>query len=789
MSTQDNRLIPVGLDRGLDRPLTDLMASKPYGVTADPGSLKNYVFIILKRKWLILSLMLVITSLVAIQSFRAPSIYEGETVIRIQQKQPNILSTDKIIINGQSDPNFWGTQLKLLQNPALAREVVLRLDLPHNSAFFGSQSQTGIFDSLRRMFSSPAKPTAEQRTVPGGLTVNSESQSRLGRLTPEEIEKLEAYEDAIIAGEIIEPIPNTNLVKIIYQHSNPELAQKVANTLAEVFQNYNLRIATEGSSKAEDLLANEIARLQAQINQDQEIQWNYAKSHNLPLTTEGAGNLEAQRLATLSGQLLAAENERKQLQAQLEAAKKEKDVFSVPDVNSSARVERLRDRISQLKEQRDALLVTYTPEWPAVKKLDSQIKGVEAELRKAPEEILTSMQRRYEAAATKEQLLKRSYEEQKGTTTQQTRDTIDLMALTHQLETNKQLLNTLLQRKREFDVANGNEGNEVSIATPSRLPKSPVGPARLRNIIIAFLLSLGGGIGLAFLLDFLDDTVKSVEDVDRYIHLPALALIPAGGERGAPRLAGALRGGPPPAPANTTALAMITDARSPIAESYRHLRTSLLLSSAGKPPQKILITSSQPAEGKTTTGINTAFMLAQTGAEVLMIDCDLRRPRLHAQFELPNTKGLTTWLSGEKNLDVLIQTCDKAPNLKVLTSGPVPPNPAELLGSEEMRKLLNILSEKFNHIIIDSPPAISFTDASILSTMVDGVILVVHGGRSSRAVVRRAKQQLLDVGAHVFGVVLNNVKVDARDDYYYSRYYSHYYESDADADQRAGETA
>jgi succinoglycan biosynthesis transport protein ExoP len=789
MSTQDNRLIPVGLDRGLDRPLTDLMASKPYGVTADPGSLKNYVFIILKRKWLILSLMLVITSLVAIQSFRAPSIYEGETVIRIQQKQPNILSTDKIIINGQSDPNFWGTQLKLLQNPALAREVVLRLDLPHNSAFFGSQSQTGIFDSLRRMFSSPAKPTAEQRTVPGGLTVNSESQSRLGRLTPEEIEKLEAYEDAIIAGEIIEPIPNTNLVKIIYQHSNPELAQKVANTLAEVFQNYNLRIATEGSSKAEDLLANEIARLQAQINQDQEIQWNYAKSHNLPLTTEGAGNLEAQRLATLSGQLLAAENERKQLQAQLEAAKKEKDVFSVPDVNSSARVERLRDRISQLKEQRDALLVTYTSEWPAVKKLDSQIKGVEAELRKAPEEILTSMQRRYEAAATKEQLLKRSYEEQKGTTTQQTRDTIDLMALTHQLETNKQLLNTLLQRKREFDVANGNEGNEVSIATPSRLPKSPVGPARLRNIIIAFLLSLGGGIGLAFLLDFLDDTVKSVEDVDRYIHLPALALIPAGGERGAPRLAGALRGGPPPAPANTTALAMITDARSPIAESYRHLRTSLLLSSAGKPPQRILITSSQPAEGKTTTGINTAFMLAQTGAEVLMIDCDLRRPRLHAQFELPNTKGLTTWLSGEKNLDVLIQTCDKAPNLKVLTSGPVPPNPAELLGSEEMRKLLNILSEKFNHIIIDSPPAISFTDASILSTMVDGVILVVHGGRSSRAVVRRAKQQLLDVGAHVFGVVLNNVKVDARDDYYYSRYYSHYYESDADADQRAGETA
>src|SRR5215216_4259462 len=388
MSMQDNRLIPVGLDRGLDRPLSDLMTSKPYGVAPDPGSLKDYLFVVLKRKWLILSLVLVITSLVAIQSFRAPSIYEGDTTIRIQQKQPSILQTDKIIINVQNDPNFWGTQLKLLQNPALARQVVLTLDLPHNPSFFGSQSQTGFFDSLRRMFSgSSAKPRTEQRTVPGGLAVNNESQNALGRLTPEEIEKLEAYEDAIIAGEVIEPIPNTNLVKIIYRHSDPELAQKIANTLAEVFKNYNLAIATEGSTKAEDLLANEIARLQAQIHQDQETQWNYAKNHNLPLTTEAAGNLEAQRLATLSGQLLAAQNERKQVQAQLEAAKTEADPFSIPDVNSSGRVEKLRDRISQLIEQRDALLVIYTKEWPAVKKLEAQIEGLEGELKQATAEI------------------------------------------------------------------------------------------------------------------------------------------------------------------------------------------------------------------------------------------------------------------------------------------------------------------------------------------------------------------------------------------------------------------
>jgi capsular exopolysaccharide synthesis family protein len=598
--------------------------------------------------------------------------------------------------------------------------------------------------------------------------------------------ELEPYEDAIIGGEVIEPVPGTNLVKIMFQHSDPELAQKIANTLAEVFKDNNLARSTEGSTKAEDLLATEIAKLQTQIKHDQEAQFNYAKNHNLPLTTETAGNLEVTRLATLSAQLLQAESDRKMIQAQLEAARREADPFSVPDVNTSARVEKLRDRISALKEQRDALMVVYTTEWPAVKKIDAQLKGLEAELAKAPPEIVTSIQRRYEAAVTRENLLRRSYEQQKGTTTQQTRDQIDLMSISQALETNKQYLNTLLQRLRELQVSNGGRANEVTISTYSRLPQSPVGPARLRNIIIAFLLSLAAGIGLAFLLDFLDDTVKSVEDVDRYIHLPALALIPSSRDRS--RLTGIAGASPSPAPANSTALAMISDARSPMAESYRHLRTSLLLSSAGQPPRTILVTSSQPSEGKTTTAINTAFMLAQTGAEVVIVDCDLRRPRIHAHFEVPNAKGLTNWLSGDTDLDGLIQTYQLHSNLKLLTSGPVPPNPAELLGSDEMRRLLTLLSERFAHIVIDTPPVISFTDASILSTMVDGVVLVVHGGRSSRAVVRRAKQQLLDVGAHIFGIVLNNVKLETQN-YYYSGYYSSYYADNEKPDGTAGETA
>src|SRR5882724_12148790 len=258
MMSQDNRLLPVsGLDRTLDRPLGDLSQTKPYGVGAtEPTTLRDYLFVVLKRKWLILSLVLIVTSLVTIQMFRQPSTYEGVTTIRIEPKPRSVLQTKEIVINAPSDPNFWGTQLKLLQNPALARQVVLTLDLQNNPSFFGGQMQGGIFASLRRIFSSPQK-NASSNANTSGLSVVGESEVTLGSLTPEQLAKLEPYEDAIIAGETIEPVQGTSLVKIKFVHSDPELAQKIANTLAEVFVNNNLERAIAGSTKAEDLLAKE----------------------------------------------------------------------------------------------------------------------------------------------------------------------------------------------------------------------------------------------------------------------------------------------------------------------------------------------------------------------------------------------------------------------------------------------------------------------------------------------------------------------------------------------------
>jgi capsular exopolysaccharide synthesis family protein len=789
MVSQDKHLLPLSnVERGeIDRPLRDIMQPKSYGAAAnEPAHLREYLSVILKRKWLILSLIVVVTSLVAIQMYRQPSIYEATTTILIQPKQSNVFQGKELVINSE-DPAYRQTQLRLLQSPALARQVILSLNLQNNPAFFGGQSSPGIIASLRKVFSrGGAQATAPQQQAPANdIPVVKEYEVR-EQLTPEQIERLQPYEDTLIGNMTIEPEPQTNLVRIGYKHTDPIMAQVIANKIAEVFALNTYDRETMNSRRALELIAKELADLQARIRQSEEAKIQYAMNKNLPTTQEPGGNIPQERLTKLSAQLLEAEEQRKNLQSLYEAALRQEDRNAVPEVMENKRIQALREKLDALRAQREELLVVYTPEWPAVKRLDAQIKNIEEAVSVAPKEVISSMKARYEAALAKENALRRDFEAARGVTSQQSLAQIQMSMLNQQLETDKQYAAMLLQRQREIQMKESDRQNNISVVNVAR-PGALVGPPRGRNIFIAFLLALAAGIGLAFLLDYLDDSLKSVDDVDRYLHLPALALIPASREEGALR---GLKGRNAPGEENeVTALALINDARSPAAEAYRHLRTSLLLSSAGQPPKTILVTSSQPSEGKTTTAVNTAVMLAQTGAEVLIVDCDLRRPRVHAHFGVSNTPGLTNYLSGESDLESVLQFNEKLPQLKLLTSGPIPPNPAELLGSNEMRKLLLELSDRFTHVIIDSPPAISFTDASVLSTLVDGVMLVVHGGRSSRAVVRRAKQQLVDVGANIFGIVLNNVKLEAQDYYYYGGYYSSYYSSEEETAGDAGAAA
>jgi len=785
--SQDNRLLPLTPGANLDRPLRDLTQPERPNNTyslAEPTHLRDYLSVVLKRKWLILSLLVVVTSLVTIQMYRQPTMYAAKTTIQIEQKTKNLLKSKELVLNAPTDPAYWGTQLKLLENPRLHRKVILALDLQNNPAFIGGQSRASLGATVRRIFSRRRTEATPPPAAEGGLAVVDDrmtmTPAEVDKLTPEQTAKMLAYEDALRGGLKIDPVERTNLVEITYQHTNPELAMKIADTLAQVFIDDNIDRETVGSVASANKLDKSIADLQLAIRQKQEQEINFRKSHNLPLGQAPAENLALTILTNSTTQFMTAEAERQRLQASYEAARNAPDKFSIPEVLANKSVQDLRDKLRGLEEQRAALLVQYTETWPAVIKIDEQRKKVEQGLNRQADNVISSLKSQYEAARLRENGLRASSATARNQVSAQSQAGMQLAIISQELETNKQLYNAALQGQKELKVAGTDVPNNITVATPARRAEV-VGPPRVRNILIAFLLALGAGIGLAFLLDYLDDTLKSIEDVDRHLHLPTLALIPAprserrfmpGGNRAPIAAAGG--------DGQATALALIEEKRSPVAEAYRHLRTSLLLSSAGQPPKTILVTSSQPSEGKTTTAVNTAVMLAQTGAEVLLLDCDLRRPRVHAHFNMANTRGVTNYLSGDSNIASIMQDYEKLPNLKIIPSGPVPPNSAELLGSEEMRRLILLLSENFTHIVIDSPPAISFTDASILSTMVDGVMLVVHGGRSSRAVVRRAKQQLMDVGAHIYGIVLNNVKLESSDYYYYSGYYSSYYANEDD---------
>jgi capsular exopolysaccharide synthesis family protein len=583
--------------------------------------------------------------------------------------------------------------------------------------------------------------------------------------------ELEPYVAAIAGALKVQPVERTNLVTVSIVDADAQLATQIVDTLTKTFVSNTTSYQNRGSQQAAETLSRQISEIQVNIKQAEDARLNYLKLHHLPLEKGDGRNITADRLAKLSSQLLDAENDRKQIEATYEAAKATKDPSAVPSTRSSQEIQELRKTIHQLEQKRTSLLQTYTPEWPEVKKVESEIRELQNEIAKTSTEAVSAMQSQLDAAVKRETKLRDAYYKEQAAANSQTQDGIALSNLNQQIEINRQVYNTLYQRLTEMQVNSIDKSVRVGIVTPAVVPTAPVGPARGSKIIVVFIISLMGGVGLAFLVDQFDNTLKSAEDVARHVALPTLALIPANGENRNGRLKGKfLRRRTEET--QTTALALSADLRSPRAEAYRHLLASLLFTAPGRTPRTILVTSGSPLEGKTTISVNTALTFAQTGAKVLLIDCDLRRPRVHRHLGLENSAGLTTYLSGRQDIDSLIQTHEPYPNLKVITAGPMPTNPADFLTSTEMRILLKVVGDQFDHVVIDSPPAISFADASIVGALVDGVVIVAHGDHSSRRAVRRVKQRLESVGANVYGVVLNQVNLHAYE--HLGEYYTAY---------------
>jgi capsular exopolysaccharide synthesis family protein len=788
---------------------------------ANRRSIREYFNVVYKRLPYILAITIITTAASAFYMYRQPSIYRATTEMIIEPRKPKQQQTRSVNINFGNDQNYYNTQLELLQNPELMKTVIIELGLHKNSSLLANNKR-GILTTVRAMFSGGevAKPEIETLPIITSLENDEplEEQQKAVNLTDEEQANAKRYAGYFRSKLSVQQVPRTNLVKINVQDQNPDLAAKVSTAVAKVFMTQDVELATGGQKKAYQELTQSINELRENIASQEKGFIATMQKSGLPLGDGKVNDLSAEILTKLSGQLLDATDTRTKLEAEYSSALKAKNPYGLRGTSGESVASELRsinrERVSKLDDeirsyeskiidfevQLSDLRAKYTDEYRLVKAKKAEIaklkasrdstrkertarlatdnKALETQVQK---DITTGLSAQLRAARQREAQIRVAYNKALSTANIQGMSETKLTTLKREIETKRTLLDTYLQRQKEQELAlSSSRPDNIKIPTQAETPRSPIGPPRNRNIMIAFLVSLVGGIGLSFLLDYLDDSIRSSDDIGRHVGLPTLALIPHNNmEKRALKLLTGSREGPS---TNSTALVALEDNRSAMAEAYRHLRTSLLFSSAGKPPATILVTSSQPSEGKTTTAINTAITLAQGGAEVVLIDCDLRRPRLHSHFNMENTHGLTNYLSGEKDTDNLLKTFPNLPNLKIITSGPIPPNPAELLSSNEMKHLLQFLSGNFKHVVVDSPPAISFTDAAILSTIVDGVVLVAMSGKSSIHLMRRFKQRLGNIGARIYGVVLNGIKPNSVEYGYYGYGYTYNYYQQGDKD-------
>ncbi|HEY4423705.1 MAG TPA: polysaccharide biosynthesis tyrosine autokinase [Pyrinomonadaceae bacterium] len=782
------------LDRSIEPP-----QSYNYGV--DPNAehevhLLDYWRAIRKRLWLVIGIVALVTMLAVVYVARKPDLYEAQSRVQVDLEETgNLVNNTRPLYGPTDDPIYFNTQLQILVSPGLMRRVVRTLDLEHNPDFFKGAQRQSTWQTFLRMVGLGSKPP-EAPKQPDQLPLTTSFAQATAREDLNEAKRLAPYVNTILGGLRVEPVKETRgyyketrLIDIKFTHTDPSVAEKVVNAIAEVYVFWNLEKRTEANSTTGDFLQKRIAELQQQIRTSEERLVNYAKNNQI-ISLDPNQNTVVERLAGLNQQLLQAENERKTAEAAYNAAKTPDAANALVDEAAKQNSD-VEAKLIELRQKRALLLVDATEEAPEVKEVDQQITELDKQLKdlrsRKSATLLTNLNTRYQQALEREQSLRKAFEQQRAQTLSQNEAAINYRIIQQEIETNKSLLNGLLQGAKENDVVLAGKPNNISIVDYALTPDTPVGPNRTRTVIAAFFLSIGLGLGLALFFEYLDDTVHSTEEVERVLHLPALAVIPSVGSAarrrvlpGKSKTAALQKGGNSNGNGNgNSELLKNVDGRSPLAEAYRHLRTSVLLSTAGRAPKSLLVTSSLPGEGKTTTAVNTAISLAQTGASVVIIDADMRRPRLQSIFDMQGQLGLSSILSSDASEDDMLSmvTEDQKSGLSVLTSGPIPPNPAELLGSDQMRRLIATLQANYTHVVVDSPPVSSFTDGVLISTMVDGVLLVVHGGKSSRHIVRRSKQLLSDVGAKIFGVVLNNVNLQSHDYYYYQSYYGRkYYE-------------
>lgn len=730
-------------------PIERMPADPRYAPLPDAETihLRDYWEVLLRHRWTALAFLTAVLASTLLVTFFSIPVYKATTLIEIRAESQKVLAFQDVVQMTQIEREFYQTQYDVLRSRTLAKRVLERLRLADDATFnppSGRPSMLGVLVSWIQRPLMPAPP-AEPRDA------DSIAEQRLI--------------DRFLGAVDVAPRRNSYLVEVSFLSPSPRLAADVANALAEEYVSLSLDQRLDAVQRGRAFIERQLGVTKASLAHSEEDLQAFARANEI-LTVDSKQNIENRKLSDLNEALTRAQSERIAKQS-LHEQVGTSDANTLSQIANNAVITNLVGLLAKAEASRALLGETFTEEYPKLRRLQAQIGALRERLRSERQALATSLRADFEAAGKQEALLTQALTDQKRVVSDLNQRSIDYKILKREVDTNRGIYNTLLQRLKEVEVAEGMKASNIHVLDVAEVPSGPHRPRPLLNLMLALVVGAVGGVGLVFLQEHLDNSLKTPDDIERYLRVPLLGALP---ELRMRRMNGK-------ATEIAPELIVAEEPKSAGAEALRTLRASLFLSTAAGPPQRLLVTSARPQEGKTCVTTNLALVLAQMGKRVVVVDCDLRRPRIHRVFGLDLDVGATNFLTGHMDLPSLIQQTPFG--IDVLPSGPLPPNPVELIDSAPMASLLDELSRRYDFVLLDAPPALGFADVPLLARLAGGVLFVVRSGVTPRTAAGAAIEHLLRLRARLLGVVLNGVRNNSPG--YYSNYYSYYgYRSDTE---------
>jgi succinoglycan biosynthesis transport protein ExoP len=706
----------------------------------------DYLIILKKHQWLIISFLLAVVTIVTITTFRMQPVYEATARIEIDRESSNltnITGTDSDEIMEDMD-NYIETQSKILTSETLALQTIRGLGLQNDPRYGGR----------------PDRPIA--------LTtgVGNDPQTRPAIL------------GAFLGNLAVQRVPNSQLLDVTFSANDPQLAARVVNAHINNFIEANFRSKFEAATQASNWLQSQLDEMKVKVEDSEDARLAYERQNQI-WTVDQNQDMSTQKVSDIEKEVMEAQADRISKEAVYQLAQSG-NYEAIPAIRDSAVIQDIVKQESELNSQYADALAQYGPKFPKVIRLQAQIKQMDDMIAHEKQNIVNQVEAEYRGSHQREMLLQQALDEQKTEANQTAEKLVQYNILKREAEANKQLYDDMLQKLKEAGIQAGLRSSNIRVVDPALVPGGASRPQKARNIGLGFLVGLVGGIGLALLREYLDNTIKTPDDIESLARLPSLAVVPAfatGDGRRNSRFSKILKPAVASGKEGRVELVSHHMPQSQMSEAFRALRTSLLLSQADHPPQVILMTSALPREGKTTAAVNLAVTLAQLGDKTLLVDADLRKPGINRALSLVDGKhaGLSSYLAGVSSLDLITVPHPAITNLHAIPTGPIPPNPADLLSSRRLNELIVELRKRYKFVVIDSPPIMAATDAVILSVQVDGVLMVVRSNETPKEAFTRTRDLLTSVKSHILGVVLNAVDANAPDYYYSYRYYPYSY--------------